>query len=289
MTTLGMMGLGVMGAPMAHNFLEAGYPLVVHNRSRAAVERLERAGATPATSPAEVAERSDIIVTCLPDEPDVEAVYFGDMLDAVRPGQLTIDMTTSSATLARQIFETYGERDVQALDAPVSGGEVGAQRGNLTIMVGGTAEAFARSEPILDVVGSRATHVGGAGSGQVAKSCNQIIVGATITAVAEALLLAECAGVDPAAVRAALRGGFADSRVLELHGRRMIEDDLKPGFRARLHQKDLRLTLDLAASLGLALPETALVAQLLISLVGAGDGDADHAALRKALERLSGL
>ena len=287
MTTLGFLGLGVMGEPMATNLLRAGNLLVVANRSRGAVERLAAAGAQVAESPAELTAQVDVVLTCLGDEVDVADVVLGQIVPAARNGQMLIDLTTSSPALARKIASAAVERGALALDAPVSGGQVGAQQATLAIMVGGEANTFDRAEPILQALG-HPTHVGRTGAGQVTKAANQIIVGATIAAVAEALLLAERAGVDPAAVRAALKGGLADSRILELHGHRMLEGDFEPGFRAALHQKDLRLALDLARETSSALPVTGVIAQLFAGLIGAGDGGRDHAALQLTLRRLVG-
>lgn len=287
MTTLGFLGLGVMGEPMATNLLRAGNLLVVANRSRGAVERLATAGARVAESPAELTAQVDVVLTCLGDEVDVADVVLGQIVPAARNGQMLIDLTTSSPALARKIASAAVERGALALDAPVSGGQVGAQQATLAIMVGGEANTFDRAEPILQALG-HPTHVGRTGAGQVTKAANQIIVGATIAAVAEALLLAERAGVDPAAVRAALKGGLADSRILELHGHRMLEGDFEPGFRAALHQKDLRLALDLARETSSALPVTGVIAQLFAGLIGAGDGGRDHAALQLTLRRLVG-
>jgi 2-hydroxy-3-oxopropionate reductase len=287
MSMIGFIGLGVMGAPMAHNLLDAGHDLVVYNRSTAKTERLVAAGATAATSPAEVTGRTEMVLTCLGDDRDVGEVVFDQILPATRAGQLLIDFTTSAPALAREIATSAAERGVDSLDAPVSGGQVGAQDATLAIMVGGNDAAFERAAPLLHHLGTP-TYVGPAGAGHVAKAANQIIVGATIAAVAEALLLAERASVDPAAVRTALAGGFADSRILDIHGQRMLDSAFEPGFRAELHRKDLRLALDLARETATALPATSIVAQLLTGLVGAGDGGRDHAALQLALRRLVG-
>jgi 2-hydroxy-3-oxopropionate reductase len=287
MTTLGFIGLGVMGEPMARNLLAAGHDLVVHNRSAAAVERLVDGGARASGSAAELTRRVEVVLACLGDDSDVTHVLLGEVAPAATSGQLVIDLTTSSPSVARELAERGAERGVDILDAPVSGGQAGAQNATLAIMVGGDGGAFARAEPILQHLGNP-THVGPAGAGQIAKAANQIIVGTTIAAVAEALLLAERAGVDPAGVRRALQGGLADSRILEVHGQRMLDGAFDPGFRAELHSKDLRLALDLARETATALPTTGVVAQLFAGLVGAGDGGRDHAALQKSLRRLVG-
>lgn len=287
MTTIGFVGLGVMGEPMAGNLVANGYDVVVANRSRPPIERLVTAGARSVESPDDLPAHADVILSCLGDDTDVTEVVLGRIVPSARRGQLLIDLTTSSPAVARRLADASAERGVDVLDAPVSGGQRGAQEASLAIMVGGDRSAFERARPLLGCLGT-ARYVGPAGAGQVAKAANQIIVGATIAAVAEALLLAERAGVDPGAVRDALAGGFADSRILDLHGRRMLEDELEPGFRAQLHQKDLRLALDLARETGTALPTTGVVAQLFAGLVGAGDGDRDHAALQLSLRRLAG-
>lgn len=289
MERIGFIGLGIMGKPMARNLMKAGYPLVVHNRSRGPVDELAAEGATPAPSPREVAEKSDVVITIVPDAPDVEAVILGPggVAEGVRPGMLVIDMSTSSPVLARRIAATLGEKGVDVLDAPVSGGEIGAKEGTLSIMVGGSARAFERALPILQAMGKNIVHVGDAGAGQVTKAANQIVVGMTIQAVAEALLLASKAGVDPARVRQALMGGFAQSRILELHGQRMLDRNFKPGFKARLHRKDLAIALSTAREYGVPLPGTAVVHELLNGLIGLGRDEYDHSGLVTVLETLA--
>ncbi|BDG61967.1 2-hydroxy-3-oxopropionate reductase [Caldinitratiruptor microaerophilus] len=289
MERIGFIGLGIMGKPMARNLMKAGYPLVVHNRSRRPVDELAAEGATPASSPREVAEKSDVVITIVPDAPDVEAVILGPggVAEGVRPGMLVIDMSTSSPVLARRIAATLGEKGVDVLDAPVSGGEIGAKEGTLSIMVGGSARAFERALPILQAMGKNIVHVGDAGAGQVTKAANQIVVGMTIQAVAEALLLASKAGVDPARVRQALMGGFAQSRILELHGQRMLDRNFKPGFKARLHRKDLAIALSTAREYGVPLPGTAVVHELLNGLIGMGRDEYDHSGLVTVLETLA--
>jgi 2-hydroxy-3-oxopropionate reductase len=278
-----VIGLGRMGRPMAARLLAAGHEVVVHNRSRGPVEALARQGARPAGSAAEAAREADAVVTMLPDPATVVAVVLGDgaPADAAPPDTLLIDMSTSSPALATRIHE----RHPASVDAPVSGGVTGAREGTLTIMAGGDAEAIERARPVFAALGARVTHLGGPGAGQIAKAANQLVVALTIQAVAEALALARAAGVDPAAVREALTGGFADSRVLAEHGARMLQRDFEPGGALRLHLKDLRIALELAAEHGAALPATEQVAARVAELVEAGLGDRDHSALLLAYER----
>lgn len=280
-TPVGVIGLGVMGRPMARRLLAAGHPVIVHNRSRPAVDALVAAGAQAARSPAEVARGAAIVLTALPDPDAVEAVVLGP--DGVREGAarggLLVDVSTSAPALARRIHSALAEQGVDALDAPVSGGERGAHGGTLTVMVGGGADAVARAWPVLDVLAARITHVGGPGAGQIAKAANQVIVALNIQAVAEALALARAAGVDPARVREAIRGGFAESTVLDQHGDRMLRGDFRPGAALRLHAKDLRLAAELAADAGIELPATAAVRDAVAALIADGHGEEDHAVL----------
>jgi 2-hydroxy-3-oxopropionate reductase len=287
---LGFIGLGIMGRPMARNLLRAGFTLTVHSRSAPPVEELEREGAAAADSPAAVAGASDIVVTMLPDTPDVEQVLFGDagVAQGARDGALVVDMSTIDPEATRRFASKLGERGVAMLDAPVSGGEAGAVEGTLAIMVGGTDASFERVLPVLQVMGKQVVHIGSSGAGQVTKACNQLIAGATVEAVAEALVLAAKAGVDPAKVREALLGGFAGSRILEVHGRRMLDGDFEPGFKARLHRKDAGIVLDTARRLGVPVPSFAAVADALERLVESGGGDLDHSALVTLLEGESG-
>ncbi len=291
MERIGFIGLGVMGRPMATNLVRAGLEMIVHSRSSGPVDELVAAGARRADSPAEVAAVTDVVVTMLPDTPDVELVLFGDgsVSEGIRAGSLVIEMSTIDPSAARRFAERIAERDVAMLDAPVSGGERGAVDGTLSIMVGGPEQAFERALPILRVLGQNVTRVGDAGAGQIAKACNQLIVASTIQAVGEALVLAATAGVDPAVVREALLGGFAGSKILEVHGRRMLEGDFTPGFRAALHRKDARIVTETAADLGSPLPSFAVAAAALETLVEAGDEDLDHAALVTLLEAAAGV
>ena len=278
---IGFIGLGIMGRPMAENLLHAGYPLVAYNRSSEKVVALVEEGAQAADNPAQVAERSDVVITMLPDTPDVDQVYFGSqgIMTRIRPDHLLIDMSTVNPAMARRIFANAEARGAESLDAPVSGGDVGAKAGTLSIMVGGSQPAFARAEPIFHVLGKSILHMGASGAGQVTKACNQIVVALTIEAVGEALVLAQRSGVDPAKVREALLGGFAQSRVLEVHGQRALEGRFEPGFRIRLHRKDLHIALDTAQSQGVSTPVTALVHDMMNSLVAHGYGDEDHSYL----------
>jgi 2-hydroxy-3-oxopropionate reductase len=287
--TLGFIGLGIMGRPMAQNLVRAGYPLRVYARRPEAVLPLSDVGALVCETPAEVAHQAGIIFTMVSDTPDVEAVVLGagGILEGARPGSLVVDMSTISPVATRALAQRLSEREVGMLDAPVSGGEVGAIAGTLSFMVGGPEAAFRRAKPMLEAMGKTLVHIGGNGAGQVCKACNQILVGATIVGVAEALLLAQAAGVDPAKVREALLGGFANSRVLEIHGQRMIEEHFDPGFAARLHHKDLRIVSDTAHALGLCLPSAAMVAQYLDTLVGQGKGELDSAAIYEVLRALN--
>jgi 2-hydroxy-3-oxopropionate reductase len=278
---VGFIGLGVMGGPMAGNLLEAGVPLTVHSRSRPPVDRLAARGAATAGSGAEVARATHVVITMLPDTPDVETVLLGPggVLEGARAGSLVVDMSTIDPIATRRFAEALADRDVAMLDAPVSGGEKGAIEGTLSIMVGGEAEALERARPLLEILGSTIVHVGPSGAGQLCKACNQLVVGATIEAVAEALALAARAGVDPAKVREALLGGFASSRILDVHGQRMLDRAFEPGFRSRLHRKDAEIVVSTAAELGLPLPSFAVVAERFRELVDAGGGDLDHSAL----------
>jgi 2-hydroxy-3-oxopropionate reductase len=284
---VGFIGLGIMGAPMARHLLETGFPLTVHSRSPAPVDALVSDGAVWATSPAEVAGVSDVVITMLPDTPDVEHVMLGDVGVAAgaAAGALVIDMSTIDPGPTRAIAGQLRQHGVEMLDAPVSGGERGAIDGTLSIMVGGHDGAFARAQPILQVMGKNIVHVGPSGAGQITKACNQLVVAATIEAVAEALVLAERSGVDPAKVRDALLGGFAGSKILEVHGQRMLDHAFEPGFRARLHRKDARIVLDAAQAAGSPIPAFQVVAAQLDRLVDETDrGDLDHSALFTLLD-----
>jgi 2-hydroxy-3-oxopropionate reductase len=286
---VGFVGLGVMGKPMAHNLLKAAYSLVVHNRSRSPVEELAKAGAQIAGSPAEVAARTELTITMLPDSPDVEQVYTGDqgLFTGARPGTLLIDMSSISPVVTRKLALEAERRGLELLDAPVSGGEAGAISATLSIMIGGNPRAVERAMPVFQVLGKNIVHVGDAGAGQVTKAANQIVVGVTIAAVSEALVLATKAGVDPAKVRQALLGGFAQSRILDAHGQKMLERNFKPGFRIRLHEKDLKIALQTGGEYGVPLMVTGLVAQMMTAMKSMGRGDLDHAGLVTFIEELA--
>ena len=288
---LGFIGLGIMGKPMASNLVAAGFPVTVHSRSRGPVDELVEVGATRADGAAAVATASDVVITMLPDTPDVEQVLVGEggVIEGARVGSLVIDMSTIDPGPARVLAASFGSRGIAMLDAPVSGGERGAIEGTLSIMAGGDAEAFERARPIFDVLGSTAVHVGASGAGQVCKACNQLVVAATIEAVAEALLLAERSGVDPSKVREALMGGFAGSKILEVHGQRMLDRAFDPGFRIRLHRKDARIVEDAASQAGSPIPSFEIVARQLQRAVDAGDEELDHSGLFAELEREAGV
>ncbi len=287
---LGFVGLGVMGYPMAARLLDAGYELVACNRSAASLERLVARGARRAADPAEVAAASEIVVTMLPDSPDVDAVVAGDcgVLAGARAGMLWIDMSTIRPDVARQLAERAGERDVRALDAPVSGGERGAVEGTLSIMVGGEPEDLERARPLFEVLGSTITHAGGHGAGQAVKAANQLVVAGTIELVAEAIVLLEASGIDPATGLAAIAAGLGGNRVIDRKSAAMIAHDFQPGFRLALHLKDLRIAEQAAAEAGVVLPAAALLTQLVQSLVAQGHGGDDHGALLRIVEQLSG-
>jgi 2-hydroxy-3-oxopropionate reductase len=278
---LGFIGLGIMGRPMARNLLAAGFDVTVHSRSPGPVDELVAAGAARGSSPAEVAAASDVTITMLPDTPDVEQVLIGTdgVADGVAAGSLVIDMSTIDPEPTRRLAAAFAERDVAMLDAPVSGGERGAIDAALSIMVGGEASAFDRARPVFDAMGRTVVHVGPSGAGQVCKACNQLVVAATIEAVAEALALAERSGVDAARVREALLGGFAGSKILEVHGQRMLDRAFAPGFRVRLHAKDARIVLDAARDVGADVPSFTVVAEQLDRLVADGGGELDHSSL----------
>ena len=287
---IGFIGLGLMGKPMARNLLAAGYPLTVHSRSAPPVDELVAEGAARASTPAEVAAASDVTITMLPDTPDVESVLFGDdgVSEGAAAGSLVVDMSTIDPIATRAFADRLGSGRVGMLDAPVSGGEVGAVAGTLSIMVGGLDDAFERARPLLEAMGSTIVHVGASGAGQVTKTCNQLVVGSAVEAVAEALVLAAQAGVDPARVREALLGGFAGSKVLELHGQRMLDGAFEPGFRASLMAKDGRIVVAAAERLGAPIPAFRAVAERLEAMLPAGRGDLDYAALVTLLEDEAG-
>ncbi|TDJ70854.1 MAG: NAD(P)-dependent oxidoreductase [Proteobacteria bacterium] len=284
--TIGFIGLGLMGRPISLNLHRAGAELIIYNRSRGIVDELVGVGIEAATSPKDVAERAPIIVLMVSDTPAVERVLFGDdgVAQGLQTGAIVIDMGTTAVTATRNFAQQIKAKGAHYVDAPVSGGQVGAEAATLAIMVGASEDAFARAKPIFKVLAKNITHVGEGGAGQVAKAANQIIVGLTIGAVAEALALAKRAGVDPAKVRQALAGGFAASRILEVHGLRMVDQTFDPGGKATTQRKDLAQALELAQQLGMELPATALNRDLYDRLIEIGGGELDHSALIKVLE-----
>jgi 2-hydroxy-3-oxopropionate reductase len=286
---LGFIGLGIMGAPMAGHLRAAGHELFVHTRGKVPAA-LAEAGATACDSNRQVAERADIVFLMVPDTPDVEAVLFGEagVAAGLSPGKTVVDMSSISPIETKAFAQQINALGCDYLDAPVSGGEVGAKAASLTIMVGGPDAAFERVKPLFELMGKNITLVGGNGDGQTCKVANQIIVALNIAAVGEALVFASKAGADPAKVRAALMGGFAASRILEVHGERMIKRSFNPGFRIGLHQKDLNLALAGARALGVSLPQTAGAAQLMNACAANGHGQLDHSALVRALELMAG-
>jgi 2-hydroxy-3-oxopropionate reductase len=282
---LGFIGLGIMGAPMAGHLLAAGHELFAHSRS-GVPQALQEAGAKVCKTAADVARQADIIFTMVPDTPHVEAVLFGDqgVAQGLSPGKTVVDMSSISPIATKQFAQRITAMGCDYLDAPVSGGEVGAKAASLTIMVGGSEASFDRIKPLFELMGKNITRVGGIGDGQTCKVANQIIVALNIEAVGEALLFAAKAGADPAKVRQALMGGFAASRILEVHGERMIKRTFNPGFRIELHQKDLKLALEGANALGLSLPHTASALQMMNSCAAHNGAQLDHSSLVRALE-----
>lgn len=289
--TIGFIGLGIMGRPMALNVLKAGFPLVVYDLLAQATQPLATAGAQVAESPRAVATQCDIVLLCLPDSPDVQAAMQGEngILAGTRPGQIIVDMSTISPVVARELAAAVASRGATLLDAPVSGGEAGARDGTLAIMVGGEPAALEQVMPVLQTMGKRILHMGAAGAGQVTKACNQSIIAVTMLAVAEALVMAAKAGVDPAQVRQALLGGAAASRVLELHGERYLSHNFTPGFRTRLHHKDLNIALEVGRAYGAPLPATALVQQFFTALLARDGANLDHTTLVTLLEEWAAI
>jgi 2-hydroxy-3-oxopropionate reductase len=291
MAKLGFIGLGIMGAPMAGHLRAAGHDLFVNTRSSVPQALLD-AGAVACKTPAEVASKAEVIFTMVPDTPDVAKVLFGEngiagALASGGKGKTVVDMSSISPIETQEFAKKVEATGADWLDAPVSGGEVGAKAASLTIMVGGKDEVFARVQPYFALMGKNITHVGPAGAGQITKVANQIIVALNIAAVGEALVFASKAGADPARVRQALMGGFAASRVLEVHGERMIKRTFNPGFRIKLHQKDLNLALQGAKALGVSLPNTAMTAQLMQAVAANGGDQLDHSALVQGLELMA--
>jgi 2-hydroxy-3-oxopropionate reductase len=290
MTTVAVIGLGIMGGPMAANLLQAGYDVVGCNRTPGKVERLVAQGGRGAADVAEAVRDADVVLTMLPDSPDVEAVVLGEggVLDSAKPGTLLIDASTIRPDVSVRLAEAAGERGIRAVDAPVSGGEAGAVEGSLSIMVGGDAEDVAAARPVLEAVGRTIVHVGPAGAGQTVKAANQLIVAGTIELVAEALVFLEAHGVDTEAAVQVLAGGLAGNRILDRKAAGMIAREFRPGFRVDLHHKDLGIVTAAAREAGVAIPVGALVAQLMGALRAEGHGSLDHSALLLLVEQLSG-
>jgi 2-hydroxy-3-oxopropionate reductase len=288
--TVGFIGLGIMGAPMAANLVRAGFDVVGHNRSPARQEALVSAGGRAAASAAEAAGQADAVITMLPDSPDVEAVLLGEdgVFASARPGTLVIDMSTIRPDVARAVAAAGAERGLRVLDAPVSGGEAGAVEGTLSIMAGGSAEDFEAARPLFEAMGQTIAHVGPAGSGQTVKAANQLIVAGTIELVAEAIVFLEASGVPTGPALEVLAGGLAGNRILDRKAAGMVERQFTPGFRAELHDKDLGIVLATARSAGVILPLGAAVGQLMGSLKAQGLGGLDHTALLRIVEQLSG-
>lgn len=291
MAKVGYIGLGIMGASIARNLMKAGHELVVHNRSRAIVDEFARNGATPATSPREVAEQVEFVFTNLPDTPDVEQVVLGKdgIIEGAHEGLVFIDNSTIKPETARLLAERLAEVGVAALDAPVSGGDVGARDGTLTIMVGGPQDAFERAEPLFRAMGKAWVLVGDSGAGQIAKVCNQIIVGAQMAALAEALITAQKAGVDPRRVVDAIKGGAAQMWTLDVKPPRLFKGNRNPGFKAYMQHKDLGIVLDTAKTYGIPLPVTAVIQQLYTAMLEMGNRELDNSAVISVYEALTGL
>ena len=290
MERVGFIGLGIMGRPMAKHLIKAGYPLLVLSKSGAAAE-LQGEGAKLFEHPAQVAAESDVVITMLPDSPEVESIVLGEngVLTGIRKGSLYVDMSTIAPATSVSLFNAFAKKGVEALDAPVSGGQVGAENATLSIMVGGNETAFARAVPVFEKMGKNIVLIGKPGAGQTTKACNQIVVGLTIQAIAEALTLAKKSGIDVAKVRAALLGGLAQSKILDLYGQRIIDRNFKPGFKIKLHRKDMNIALQTGKQLSVPLPATSIVASQMDALLAAGDAELDHSSLALLEERLAGL
>jgi 2-hydroxy-3-oxopropionate reductase len=286
---VGFIGLGIMGKPMARNLMEADYELAVFNRSPKKAEELGKEGASVASSPREVAERSDTVITMLPDSPDVRNVVAGEggVLEGIREGSLVIDMSTISPVVTEELAEMVRERGASMLDAPVSGGDVGAIEGTLSIMVGGSEHDFKRARALFEVMGQSVTHVGPTGAGQVVKAANQVVVALTIEAVSEALVLGSRGGVAPQKILEVLSGGLAANKVMEVKRDKFLSHRFDPGFRSELHHKDLGIALAAGREYGVVLPVTAVVDQMLLTMKRKGWGGEDHSALLRVIEDLS--
>jgi 2-hydroxy-3-oxopropionate reductase len=289
MLTIGYIGLGLMGKSIARNIMKAGFPLVVHNRSQAAVDELVAEGASAAGTPAELAAQADVIMTCLPDSPDVEKVALGagGIIEGVKPGAIYIDNSTIKPASARLIAEKLAEKGVQCLDAPVSGGDVGARNATLSVMVGGPADALEKVRPVLMAMGKTITHVGGSGAGQIAKAANQIMVAAQMVAMGELMVFAKKAGADPQKVIEAIKGGAAQCWTLDIKPPRLFSGNRQPGFKAYMQSKDLGIALETARQSGIALPMTAVNAQLFLAMLQMDMGELDNSAVIGVIEALA--
>lgn len=289
-TKIGFIGLGIMGKPMVRNLLSAGYVPVVFNRSRAAVDELAADGAVAANSIQEAVENSDVVITMLPDSPDVESVVLGEngILKEAKPGTLLIDMSTISPVVTRKLAAELSSAGIRMIDAPVSGGDKGAIAGTLSIMAGGEQADFDAAMPIFEAMGKTIVLCGPIGAGQVVKACNQIVVAIVIEAVSEALVLGSKAGVDPEVILKVLGGGLAQNRVMDLRGPTMIKHDFTPGFKSKLHHKDLGIVLQTAKEFGVAVPVAESVEQMFVELANSGGGELDHSALLTVIEERSG-
>jgi len=288
MEKIGFIGLGIMGRPMALHLLKAGYPVSVLEKNKASKE-LVAAGAQAFATPKAIAQNSDVVITMLPDSPEVVEIVSGPdgLLEGIRKGALFIDMSTIAPATAKTVYELMQQKGVEALDAPVSGGQLGAESATLSIMAGGAEPAFQRALPLFQAMGKNIVHIGAPGAGQTTKACNQMIVGMTIQAVAEAFTLAKKAGVDLAKMREALLGGFAQSKILDLHGKRIIERNFSPGFKIKLHRKDMQIALQAGREFSVPLYGTAQVAAHMDALLAQGKGELDHSALALLMEQLS--
>jgi 2-hydroxy-3-oxopropionate reductase len=286
---IGFIGLGIMGRPMAQNLLQSGYELTVHNRSPEKAQELGEAGASVASSPREVAHKSDILITMLPDSPQVREVVAGEdgVLEGIHEDALLIDMSTISPVVTEELAQAVKEKSASMLDAPVSGGDAGAIEGTLSIMVGGEEEDFQRAMPLLEAMGKTITHVGPTGAGQVVKAANQVVVALTIEAVSEALVLGSAGGVSPKKILDVLGGGLAGNKVMEVKREKFLSHTFEPGFRSELHHKDLGIALAAGREYGVVLPVTAIVDQMLLSMRRKGWGGEDHSALLRIIEDLS--
>ena len=288
MEKIGFIGLGIMGKSMAHHLMKAGYPLSVL-KSSASANEFSKAGATVHPDAKSLALHCDVIITMVPDSPEVETIVLGEngIIHGIKKSAMFIDMSTIAPAMSIKIYEHLKAKGVDALDAPVSGGQAGAEGATLSIMVGGDENTFERAKPIFEKMGKNIVHIGNAGAGQTTKACNQIIVGMTIQAVAEAMTLAKKSGVDLVKVRAALLGGFAQSKILDLHGQRIIDRNFKPGFKTKLHRKDMNIALQTGRNLSVPLPGSSIVASHMDAIIAQGNGELDHSALAMLMESMA--